>query len=144
MSPEAKVRDLFEQMVPLQEANTENARRLAEIRQEARSEGLNLDAVNALLPILVKFPHDKGAAVVNEIIRYAEAYGTENLVSQTVAPPPALSAPATDSDVSPPPKPEDQASARPRWRPAALAHLRLSTQVVAAVGVTVGLLWLLN
>ncbi len=142
MLSDAAVRDYLERLVPLQEDWEETRDGLTEIKRDARSDGLNLDAINAVLLVLSKYPHDKGAHVLNEVIRYAEAYGTENLVSQSgngsgsTSPPDSV----PDADVSPPPKAEVPASTVPP----ALARLRLSTQVVAAMFVTFGLLWLLN
>ena len=144
MLSDAAAREYLERMVPLQVAFTNNIDRLTEIKRDARSDGLNLDALNALLPVLSKYPHDKGASVLNDVIRYAEAFGAEPVVSQTVTPATAPSVPAADADVSPLPKAEAPASAAPRRRSSALAQLRLSTQVVAAMFLTFGLLWLLK
>lgn len=144
MSSNATVRDYLKRLVPLQGMAEDNRDRLNEIRREARADGLNFDAVNALLPLLTKYPHDKAAGVLNEVIRYAEAFGTEPLVSQA------------DTSSHPPPEPVpdavDSQPTRGQVPPlGAVKHksrlsgpLRLSTQVVAAMSVSVGLLWLLN
>ena len=144
MLSDAAIREYLERLVQNQRLSEEPRDRLNEIKREARGDGLNMDAVNALLPLLVKYPHDKGATAVNEMIRYAEVFGAEILVSRTAAPAAAPSAPSADADVLPPVNAEIRLAAVPRRRPAAPAHLRLSTQVVAAVGLTVGLIWLLN
>ncbi len=144
MLSDTAVRDLLERMVPLQGAYTDNLDRLNEIKADARSDGLNIEAINALLPILVRHPYDKGASVLNEVIRYAEAYGTKSLVSHADAsshPPPDS---VSNADVARLASAEVHAPAV--WEPGskASAPLRLSVQVVAAMSVSVGLLWLLN
>ncbi|MFQ5784506.1 MAG: hypothetical protein ACE5H8_06750 [Alphaproteobacteria bacterium] len=117
---------------------------LNDLRREARSDGLNLDAVNALVPILAKYPHDKGAGVLNELIRYAGAFGTELAVAGANASPQPANDPASDERVPEPPSPAAPASAVPTPRPGASAPLRLASQVVVAVSVSIGLIWLLN
>ena len=144
MLSDAEVRDRLEQLVQIQQLWEEPKGRLAEIKRFARSDGLNLDALNVLLPVLSKYPHDKGASVLNDVIRYAEVFGTENLVSQadTGSHPPSI--PVSNADVSQPASAEVRAPAV--WEPGskASAPLRLSVQVVVAMSVSVGLLWLLN
>ena len=126
-------------MAPLQEAYTENVNGLNEIKADARADGLNLDAVNALLPLLAKYPHDKGAMVINELIRYAEAYGTEGLVARGAG---ATQAPApVEAELAPPPPAPAPAV---QTRGPGGARLRAGTQLAAALGVAFGLLWLLN
>lgn len=144
MLSDTTVRDYLERLVPLQEVAEETRDRLGEIKQEARSDGLNLDALNALLPVIGKYPHDKGARVLSEVIRYAEAFGAENLVSQadTGSHPPSI--PVSNADVSQPAKAEAHSAGGLGRRSTAYARLRLSTQVVASVFVTIGLIWLLN
>ena len=132
----AVLSEYLERMVPLQGAITENVDRLNEIKRDARSDGVNLDALHALLPILIKYPHDKGASVLNEIIRYAEAFGVESLVSKADADSPAPAEPTPEAQVTQPAE---------SWRRStAFARLRLSAQVVVAVGLSTGLIWLLN
>ena len=144
MFSDAMVRDYLVHIVPLQEDLEETRDRLKEIKRDARSDGLNLDAINILVPVLGKYPHDKGAKVLNEVIRYAEAYGTEGLVARGDGEAhPSSSAearaglPQVPEAATPPP-----ADVKPRGlgsRP-----LRLSTQIAASLCVTFGLLWLLN
>ena len=152
-SSDIAVHDYLERMIPLQETNFENATLLNEIKREARSDGLNVDAINALLPILVKYRHDKGAAVINEIVRYAELHGADSIVSRGAVPTPEAAANASgtpsvsasanaarEAEAEVRPKPP----AAPRDRKVALTRLRLSAQVVTATCVTAGLLWLLH
>lgn len=135
----AVMSEYLERLVPLQGAADDNRDRLNDIKQEARSDGLNIDAINALLPLLTKYPHDKAAGVLNEVIRYAEAFGTESLVSQGAMSSYPVPTGESDVDVSQP----ATAGALGR-KSTAYAPLRLSVQVVAAMSVSVGLLWLLK
>ncbi len=132
----AVLSEYLERLVPLQGAFNENLDRLNEIKRDACSDGATLDALNALLPILSKYPHDKGARVLNEIIRYAEAFGVESLVSKADADSQAPAGPTPEAQVSQPAKSWRRSTAFPR--------LRLSAQVVVAVGLSTGLIWLLN
>ena len=144
MLSDATVRDHLERLVALQGAAEDNRDRLNDIKREARADGLNLDAVNALLPLLAKYPHDKGASVLNEVIRYAEVFGAESLVSQadTGSHPPWK--PVLGADASQLANAEAHSAAALGRRSTAFAPLHLSTQVVAAVSLSIGLIWLLN
>ena len=143
MLSDDEVREYLERLVPLQEAFTEDANRLNEIKREAQSDGLSIDALNAFLPILVKYPHDKGARVLKEVIRCAETLGAEPLTTAGDTRPTTPSNPSSDTHVSPPTVSVPSAAVS-GWRARADAPLRLTTQVVAAVIVTFGLIWLLN
>lgn len=140
----AVLSEYLERLVPLQGAVAENLDRLNEIKRDARSDGADLDALNALLPILSKYPHDKGARVLNEIIRYAEAFGVESLVSKADADSQAPAEPTPEAQVSQPATAGIPWLAESRRRSTAFAGLRLSAQVVVAVGLSTGLIWLLN
>ncbi len=144
MLSDAAVRDYLERLVPLQEVVDGTRDRLGEIKREARSDGLNLDAMNALLPVLSKYPHDKGANVLNELIQYAEAYGTEGLVARGDGEAHASSGGPAHAEV--PQVPPAAASAAVEAKPRGLGFrpLRLPAQLAASLCVTFGLLWLLN
>ena len=141
---EATERDYLERLVPLQEILENTRDRQVEIKREARSDGLHLDALNALLPVLGKYPHDKGARVLSEVIRYAEAYGTEGLVASGHGEAQASAGGQAGAEVPqvPPAAAPPAAEARPRGL--RFGRLRVWTQVAASLGVTFGLLWLLN
>ena len=113
-------------------------------KREARADGLNVDAVNALVPLLSKYRHDKGASVLREVIRYAEAFGTEALVSRTVSPATAPAVPAAATQASPPPEVGTQATSARRRRSRTAASLRVPAQIATAISLTFGLIWLLN
>ena len=144
MSSNAMMRDYMERLVPLQEIAEENKNHLNEIKREARSDGLNLDALNALLPVIGKYPHDKGARVLSEVIRYAEAFGTEELVARGDGEAHASSGGQARADL--PQVPQAATSPRAEAKPRGLGFgaLRLPAQVAASLCVTFGLIWLLN
>lgn len=173
MVPDRTVQEYLERIVPLQETYNEYLTRIAEIKREARGDGLKMEAVNALLPLLVKHPHDKGAAVINEMIRYAEAYGAEGVVSSHSAalPPVPAQADATEpAQADPSSSPHADAApsgpalaragriataetqAMPQPTPAATRWLaridptrgRMAAQAVLGLCVTAGLLWFLH
>ena len=144
MEQDEIIRDRLERMVALQQAMEDPRDALNDARREARADGLNVEALNALLPLMSKYPHDKGAGVLNEIIRYAKIYGAENLTS----------AASVGSQSSPEPSfaAEAEKSVKTKVRTPAASDrdrathdpLRLSTQVIAALGLTICLIWFLN
>ena len=144
MLSDSTVRDCLRRLVPLQEVAEETKDRLGEIKREARSDGLNLDALNALLPVIGKYPHDKGASVLNEVIRYAEAFGTEGLVARGNADAHASSNAEASAEVPQLPEATTPPPAGSGRRLVAFASLRLPTQVALAGFLTFGLIWLLN
>lgn len=144
MLSDSEVRDYLNRMVPLQEVAAENIERLNEIKRDARADGMNRDAINALLPVLSKYPHDKGASVLNEVIRYAEVFGAGPIGSQANAITHRPRELGSNADVPQSATAEVPSPAISGRRSTASAPLRLSTQVVAALSLSIGLLWLLN
>ena len=136
-------REQIEQMVLLRQSIDEAQDKLGDRKREGRADGLNMAAVNALLPVLSKHPHDKGASVLNEVIRYAELVGAElNTHTQhgiSVSEAEAPLGPQTDVAGV-----QSGSAAAWRQRSRILTRLRLSSQVVAAVSLSIGLIWLLN
>ena len=144
MLSDAALREHLERIVPLQEVFNESLDSLNEVKREARSDGLSTDALNAFLPILVRNPHDKGARVLNEVFCYAEALGIETFVSKAVADSQPPAEPAREVQDSQPATANIPPPVESKRKLAALAWFRLSSQVVAAVSLSIGLIWLLN
>lgn len=144
MSLYPTVRDYLERMVPLETDAVETRDRLNEIKREARSDGLNLDALDALLRILGKCPHDKGSSVLNEVIRYAEAYGTKGLVASCDGGPQASTGGLAGAEVPQLPRATTPPPADASPRGLGSGRLPVWTQVAASLVVSIGLIWLLN
>lgn len=143
-----RVREHIQRIVRLQQdleqASADPRDELNIAKREALADGLNMDALNALIPLLTKYSHDKGAKVLNEVIRYAEAFGTEVVLTQTVS---AATAPAALTAVAqaPPASEADASAASARRRRSLTAtSFRIPAQIVTAVSLTFGLIWLLN
>lgn len=131
-------------MVTLQHELEQPRDGLNDVRREARADGLNVDALNALVPLITKYPHDKAAGVLNELIRYAEIFGAEIDASRTKAGTDRVSAPISGTE----PAQSETSELRPAVASdrgaVADSPLRLSAEVLAAIGLTIGLIWLLN
>lgn len=50
---------------------------IGRIRQDARADGYNMEAIHLLGQILAKSPHDDGVGLMNDIIKYATEIGIE-------------------------------------------------------------------
>ncbi len=138
------VHEYVDRMVALQQTMEQPRDELNDIRREARAGGLNVEALNVLVPLISKYPHDKGAGVLSEVIRYTEIFGAEILVSGANAGSPCSPKPTSSTDAAQPASAEVRSPAASDRDSAAHTSLRLSTQVIAAVGLTIGLIWLLN
>lgn len=136
-------REQIEQMVLLRQSMDEARDKLGEIKREGRADGLNMDAVNALLPVLSQHPHDKGARVLLQMIRYAELVGAElnTLTQHSISVSEAEAPLGPQTDVA---GVQSGSAAASRQKSRILTRLRLSSQVVAAVSLSIGLIWLLN
>ena len=138
------IRSHLENMVKAQRAMEQPKAELADQKRIAKSDGLNIDALNALLPLLIKYPHDKAAGVLNDLICYAQAFGTELATSEAEAGSGTARDVVSDELVSQPPAANIPSAAEPHRRSAIFAPLRFSTQVLVAISVSIGLIWLLN
>ena len=65
------------QMVEAKEAMNVQRDLLNSLRREARSDGLNMQALNPLVDILGEDKFDRGSRVVSDLISYARAAGAE-------------------------------------------------------------------
>ena len=144
MLSDAELREHLERIVPLQEILNENLDRLNEVKREARSDGLSIEALNAFLPILVRNPYDKGARVLNEVLCYAEALGTETFASKAAADSQAPAEPAREVQDPQPATANNPPPVESRRKLTTLTQFRVATQVVAAVSLSIGLIWFLN
>ena len=144
MLSDTMMRNYLGRLLPLQENAGAVRDSINEIKREARSDGLNLDAINALVPLLHKYPHDKGASVLKEVIQYAEMFGTESLVSQANSSSHSQRELMSNTDVSGVTSGEvlPLSAVKHEWMLSGL--FRLSTQVVVATSVSIGLIWLLS
>ncbi len=143
-SQEELIRKYLERMVALQ-IDLEGPRdELNDVRREARGDGLNLEALNLLVPLISKYPHDKGAKVLNEVMRYAEIIGAENLRPESLAAPRPAGQPVSN-DAAPPSENAEHPTAAPsRRKTATSAPLRRTSALLAAICLSIGLVWLLN
>ena len=66
-----------ERIVELQATVSELNSQIGRIRRDARTAGVDIDALNFLIGIRVRYPTDKGAAVVDRVIEYADLSGVE-------------------------------------------------------------------
>ena len=143
-----RVREHIQRIVRLQldleRASADPRDELNIAKREALADGLNMDALNALIPLLTKYRHDKGEKVLEDFIRYAEAFGTEALVSRTVTPATAPATLVAAIQASPPPEVGTQAASARRRRSLTATSFRVPAQIVTAVSLTFGLIWLLN
>lgn len=73
---EDRLRELIGEMLEAREAMNEQRDRLNDLRREARSEGLNMQALNPLIEIMGEYSHDGGSQVLNRMIAYAQTCGT--------------------------------------------------------------------
>jgi len=128
---------LIEKMVDLSEG-------LRDLRMDARAEGLHVMALNFLINARTEFPHDKGNEVLREVLRYAQACGTnlelgdsnvENTQSNSQTE--ATQNPPADEDS------EDQ-PLQPNSRPDHGKKLRLLKELFLGAMIAVVLLWLLR
>jgi hypothetical protein len=138
------IRDYLERVVSLQRAMDRPREELYDTKREAKAAGVNIEALNALQPILSKHEYDKGAGVLKEVVRYAEIFGADIIdgTAETASAP----EPRQTSD-APAPQVENGTvvAQTPRTRSLlAAAPVQLSTQFLAAVFLTIGLIWLLN
>ena len=69
--------ELIVQMAEVKEAMNVQRDLLNALRREARSDGLNLQALNPLVEILGEDKFDRGSRVVSDLISYARAAGAE-------------------------------------------------------------------
>ena len=155
---EDRLRELIGEMLEAREAMNEQRDRLNDLRREARSEGLNMQALNPLIEIMGEYSHDGGSQVLNRMIAYAQTFGTALDVAPASRPAEetaaASSAAATEpseqhqqlqpqlQSISPAVAVASQARApRQPWFDAwgrSLCHVAL------AISVSAGLLWLLR
>ena len=140
----ASVRNHVLRLVRLQEALDDPRDQLSDAKREAKADGLNIDAINALLPLLRKYPYNEAVGVLSESIRYAEVCGTRGAVQEadsSSSPPPER---VMKHDAAEPAKAEIRSLRALGRRVTSYAPLRLSTQVLAAVSLAIGLIWLLK
>jgi hypothetical protein len=71
------LRSLIERMVQAREAMNVQRDLLNDFRRDARSDGLNMQALNPLVDILGEQSHDRGSKVLSDLLSYARAAGTE-------------------------------------------------------------------
>lgn len=143
-SEEKIIEGYLGRLVTLQQKVEQPRDEMNDLRREARAEGVNVEALNVLVPLISKYPHDKGAGVLKEVIRYAEIFGAEILAGTANAGSHHSPKRVLDVDVPQAGKAEVRAPAVSAGSSTADTPLRLSTQVVAAVFLTIGLIWLLN
>ena len=72
-----RVETYMERIIEIQQTVKELNAQINGIRRDARESGLNLDAFNFLVNQRMRFPDDKGARVVDQLIEYAEMTGVE-------------------------------------------------------------------
>ena len=155
---EDRLREIIREMVKVKEAMNEHRDRLVSLRQEARAEGLNMQALNPLIEVMGEHSHDGGSRVLNEVIAYAQSCGTVLDVAPTSRPPEETSA-ALSGTASEPGGAHQQFQPQLRaTSPAVEAASRVQAEgspwfdawgrslcnVALAVSVTAGLLWLLR
>ena len=71
------LRSLIERMVQAREAMNVQRDLLNDFRRDARSDGLNMQALNPLVDILGEHNYDRGSKVLSDLVSYARAFGTE-------------------------------------------------------------------
>ena len=73
-----ELQKLIEDMTAAREAMNVHRDRLIELRQDARSGGLNMQALNSLVDIMGESSHDRGSQVLADLVSYARAAGVES------------------------------------------------------------------
>ena len=71
------LRELIDRMVSAKEAMNAQRDLLNDFRREARSDGLNMQALNPLIDILGENSHDRGSRTLNDLVDYARAAGAD-------------------------------------------------------------------
>ena len=132
-----EINSLIETMVDLSDS-------LRELRMDARAEGLHMMALNFLVNARTEFPQDRGTKVLQELLRYAQATGSnlgmgelhnESKESniQTEA---EKSLPLEEDSNTQPERPESRVTQGTKW--GLLKEMLLGTVIAA------GFLWLLR
>lgn len=73
----ARVKSFIDRLVRLHEQKAEIMEDIKEVKKEAKSEGWNVKAIDKLVAMIVKDTSDKEAALMNEIMLYADAAGVQ-------------------------------------------------------------------
>ncbi len=72
---EETLRSCIERMVAAKQTMNTPRDQLGDFRREARSDGLNIQALNPLVEVLSEHQHDRGARVLTDLIYYAQVAG---------------------------------------------------------------------
>lgn len=145
---EETLRSRIERMVAARQAMTMARDQLADFRREARSDGLNIQALLPLVEILSEDEHDRGARVLADLISYARATGSELPLSGNGTPAGGWSEGAsrhqtvTDTDLA---ASHSETPAEPKSRRRSIVpFVRLAFHGVLAGCLSFFLIWLLN
>ena len=145
---EETLRSCIERMVAEKETMNTARDQLVDYRREARSDGLNIQALNPLVDILSEHPHDRGARVLTDLIYYAQVAGTNLPLSGNGTPagrwsegvPGQQTVTDTDLEASHSETPAERKSPRRSIVPS----VRFAFDGVLAGSLSVFLVWLLN
>lgn len=128
----------IEKTVSAQSSIQDLQREITRLRQDARADGFNMEAVHQLGLILAKSPHDNGAGLLRDIFQYAHQTGVE-LENVTVSyDTPAKAADDTGNDAS------VSVSRFIDTKPFFDGRLSLVAQVALGFAVAGAFLWLLQ
>lgn len=73
-----ELRKLVEEMTAAREAMNVHRDRLGELRRDARSGGLDMQALNSLVDIMGENSHDRGKQALADLVFYARAVGLDS------------------------------------------------------------------
>lgn len=97
---EETLRSCIGRIVRAKEAMNASLEEVNDLRLEVRSEGINLEALDPLVHILSRHPHDRGVKVLTDLARYARVAGTELGLIEA----------STSHDRSPNPSPDEKSA----------------------------------
>ncbi|MCG8596055.1 MAG: hypothetical protein MI785_17070 [Kiloniellales bacterium] len=147
MSPE-ELRKLVEEMTEARAAMNVHRDRLGELRREARSGGLNMQAINSLIDIMGENSHDRGKKALADLVSYARAAGVDPDLGSAPARPAEAGRLAQDGEgeivMLAPPKASVVGESAAKNRPWLGAWAKGLWQGSLALGVSAALLWLLH
>ena len=127
----------IDDMSEAQQMTLESQRELQRLRQDAKTDGLNVDALNLLIQVRSRTPPDGGTRILNDLVSYAISVGIQfdQVISQSSW---ELAEKQHVTSILP----EEQRMSPSGQR--LLNHIRLSTQLALGALLSATMLWYLR